>query len=89
MQDGAAACTTCRASLNEIEADTASAPNRKSAAIQAVASLLAPTERVERVRVASFLSGTISSPEDVEEAIQRLRDRLLKLLAEGVRVVLE
>src|SRR5207249_2643065 len=49
MQDGAAACTTCRASLNEIEADTASAPNRKSAAIQAVASLLAPTERVERV----------------------------------------
>src|SRR5262245_36882236 len=78
MQDGAAVCMTCRASLNEIEADTASASNRKTSALQVVASLLAPKERVERVRVASFLSGTISDPEDVEEAIQRLRDRLLK-----------
>lgn len=89
LQDGAAVCATCRASLNEIEADTASAPNRKTAALQAVASLLAPTERVERVRVASFLSGTLSDPKDVEEAIERLKERLLKLLAEGVRVVLE
>jgi hypothetical protein len=89
LPEGSPFCVTCRASLNEIEADIAAANGLKASVLQAVSSLVAPAERIERVRIAAFLGGTLNSPEDVEIAIERLREHLLKLLAEGARIVLE
>jgi hypothetical protein len=89
LPEGTPYCVVCRSSLNEVEADIAAAHGLKAGVLQAVSSLAAPTERIERVRIAAFLSGTLNSAEDVEAAIERLREHLLKLLAEGARIVLE
>jgi hypothetical protein len=89
LPEGSPSCSICRSSLNEIEADIAAVNGLKAGVLQSITSLTAPAERIERVRVASFLSGTLSRPEDVEAAIGRLREHLLKLLAEGARIVLE
>jgi hypothetical protein len=82
-------CSNCRSSLNEIEADIAAVSGVRGAALQALARLAAPQQRVERVRLATFLGGRLQSPADIEAGIERLREHLLKLLAEGVRIVLE
>ncbi|MBI4519050.1 MAG: BREX system P-loop protein BrxC [Deltaproteobacteria bacterium] len=83
------ACSTCRSSLNEIEADMAAVAGLSGAALQVLASMAAPNQRVERVRLAAFLGSRLESPADVEAGIERLKEHLLKLLAEGVRIVLE
>jgi hypothetical protein len=44
---------------------------------------------VERVRVSAFFDGALESPESVDAAVDRLREHLLKLVAEGARIVLE
>ncbi len=88
LPDGSPVCATCRTSLNGLEAEIALAPSLCATAQAALATLLAPTDRIERVRVAEFL-GRIQSEKDIDAAIQRLREHLRKLLAEGVRIVLE
>lgn len=89
LPPGAAVCASCRASLNELAADLDAIPGRQATSMQLLAARLSPTERVERVRLATFLSGTFTGPGDVEVAIERLKAHLLKLLAEGARVVVE
>jgi hypothetical protein len=44
---------------------------------------------VERVKVSEFFSGSFETPEQVKEAVARLQDHLLKLLDEGVKIVVE
>jgi len=41
------------------------------------------------VRASSILGSVVETPGDIEEAIERLREHLLKLLAEDIRIVLE
>jgi hypothetical protein len=45
--------------------------------------------KVERVRVREFLSGSFESPDQVKQAVLKLQDHLLKLLEEGVKIVVE
>jgi hypothetical protein len=45
--------------------------------------------KVERVRVSEFFAGSFETPEQVKEAVARLQDHLLKLLDEGVKIVVE
>jgi len=56
-----------------------------------VQELTAPEEKIERVRVSDVagVGQTLSSSEEVEDLLERLRDHLLKLIAAGVKVVLE
>jgi len=51
--------------------------------------LVAPEERVERVPVRRFFTGSVTTPEELEEALSRLREHCLKLLSEGARVIIE
>ena len=44
---------------------------------------------MERVKVSEFFSGSFETQEQVKEAVARLQDHLLKLLDEGVKIVLE
>ena len=48
-----------------------------------------PEIKVERVRVAEFLTGSFETPDQIKEAVARLQDHLLKLLEEGVKIVVE
>ena len=62
---------------------------RRSEAIRRLQELAAPEQKVERVHVTQVLGSVLETPEDVEEAIERLKEHLLKILAEGSRIVLE
>lgn len=48
-----------------------------------------PEQRVERVKVTRVMGREIATAEDVERVVNLLRDFLLKLVQEGVRIILE
>jgi hypothetical protein len=45
--------------------------------------------KIERVRISKFFSGAFDSADQIKEAVARLQDHLLKLLDEGVKIVVE
>ena len=88
---GSLTCQVCGASLSEMNSDMAAAGSLRSRILLRVQELVRPEEQIERVRVADVagLGKTLSTSEEVEELLDRLKDRLLKLIAAGVKVVLE
>ena len=56
-----------------------------------VQKLTAPEERVERVKISDVVGvgRTLGDPGEVEGVLGELSDHLLKLIASGVKVVLE
>jgi len=89
LRDDKLVCVNCRASLSEIEGDIAALSSRLSESLAKLEHALRPEERIERVRVAELVDSAVATKEDVEEFIERLRNHLLKLIEEGVRVILE
>ncbi len=82
-------CRTCRATIAQMESEIAAVDSLKSQAIRELQELAAPEKKIVRVRVSSVLGSIVETPEDVEQAVERLKEHLLKLLAEDTRVVLE
>ncbi|MFQ5342663.1 MAG: BREX system P-loop protein BrxC [Anaerolineae bacterium] len=91
LSDGALVCGNCRASLAEMASDVAAVGSLRSGVLLRVQELAAPEERIERVRVADVAGAgeTLSTPQEVDDLLDRLRDHLVKLIASGVKVVLE
>ena len=48
-----------------------------------------PEVKIERVRVSEFLEGSFESEEQIKKAVARLQVHLLKLLDEGIKIVVE
>jgi hypothetical protein len=83
-------CDDCRASIAQMESDLAAVEGLKAQAIGRLQELTAPKEgKLERVRLAEFFTEAVESEESVERAVERLREHLLKLVAEGVKIILE
>jgi hypothetical protein len=76
-----------------MQSDSVALDGIKAQAIARIQELTAPPEeegvRTERVKLSEFFIDTLDSPEAVEEAIQRLREYLLKLTSENVRIIVE
>ena len=72
-----------------MESDLAAAVSLRGQVSERVHSLVTPQEKVERVRVSELLAGDLTTPEAVDAALAKLRERLLALLDEGVRIILE
>jgi hypothetical protein len=89
MAEGALVCSRCGASLGQMESDLAARDGLLANILARVEELTRPGERLERVRAASFFSGTLDSEEAVDQAIERLREHLLKKLAEGLKLIVE
>ncbi len=89
LPDGADACRRCRATVAQMESETAAVDSLKIEVIGELQKLATPEKKIVRVRVADFTGRVIESSSDVEEATARLKEHLLKLVAEDVRIVLE
>jgi len=90
LPDTALACKTCRASVNQMESDVEALGGLFAKAVAEMQRLTTPPEvKMERVRVSEFFSGSFETQEQVKEAVARLQDHLLKLLDEGVKIVVE
>jgi hypothetical protein len=82
-------CRYCDATIGQIESDIAALDGLKSQVIAQIQSIIAPEEHVERVRLSTFFTGTFESKQEIDDTVERLREYLLKLLAEGVKIILE
>lgn len=80
---------TYRPSISEMRSEIDAVSYLQAQAIRRLQELAAPDERIEHVRLSAVVSGRIETREDVEAALGQLREYLLKLLAEDVRIVLE
>ncbi|MBW2084043.1 MAG: hypothetical protein JRI39_13475 [Deltaproteobacteria bacterium] len=89
LHESAIACTTCKASIAQMETDIAAKDAIVDQAIKKLQQTAAPGEQIERVRVSKFLAGKLETPEDVEAAVNELKAYLLKLIASGTKIVLE
>jgi hypothetical protein len=90
LADGSLACESCRAGLGQMESDVAAIGGLLAQAVAQVQKLVTPPEvKLKRVRVAEFFSDSLETEEQVRQAVESLQDHLLKLLGEGVKVVVE
>ena len=71
-----------------MESDLAAVAGLKAQVIGRLQEITAPKEKkLERVRLVEFFTEAIESEESVERTIERLREHLLKLVAEGVKII--
>jgi hypothetical protein len=90
LPDTALVCESCRASVNQMESDVEALGGLFTKVVTEMQKLTTPPElKVERVKVSEFFSGSFETHEQVKEAVARLQDHLLKLLDEGVKIVVE
>ncbi len=86
---GDVACRRCGATVGQMDSDVAAVSELRDEAQERLFMAIAPDVPVERVQVSAFFDGSLESPEAVDAAVERLREHLLKLVAEDVRIVLE
>lgn len=82
-------CRQCAATVSQMESDLAALDGLKTQALVRLQELTAPKEKVERVKLAAFFGNGMESEEEIDKAIEQLKAHLLKLIAEGIRIVLE
>jgi hypothetical protein len=84
------ACNACRAGVSQMESDIEALGGLFAKVVSEIQRLTTPPEvKIERVRVSEYFSGSFESADQVKKAVARLQDHLLKLLDEGVKIVVE
>lgn len=89
LREGELGCRRCQATLEQMESDLLAVQGILGQTIARLQELATPQEQLERVRVRDFFDRVLENESDIEEALERLRDYLLKRLAAGVKVILE
>jgi hypothetical protein len=93
LPEGDTVCPNCRATVGQMETDLVALSGLKFQALDRVRGIVEP-DHIERVRLAAYFDGEVLDSEEAvqaatERATERLREDLLKLLAEGKKIVLE
>lgn len=89
LPGGAETCSLCGATIPQMETDISVVEAIRDSVIKRVQELFAPEEKFERVRVSTLFSGKLETTEDVDNFIEQLKEHLLKLVASGVKVLLD
>lgn len=82
-------CKVCNASMAQLESDGIAVDAVKRRAIDSIMKLAEPEEKVERVKIAQFVTGRLEKEEDIDKALEKLKEHLLKLIATGSKIILE
>jgi hypothetical protein len=89
LPSGALVCRRCSATLAQMESDLAAATGLRAQVMDRVRELATPEVKIERIRVADYVPSDLSSEEAIIDAVERLRDRLIELFRQGVKIILE
>ena len=90
LPDSDAGVRRMQATVSQMESDMAALGGLFAQVVAQIQKLTTPADvKIERVRVADFFSGSMESEDQVKQAVARLQDHLLKLLDEGVKIVVE
>jgi hypothetical protein len=88
--DTSLVCNACRAGMNQMESDFEALGGLFAKVASEIQRVTTPPDvKIERVRVSEYFSGSFESADQVKKAVARLQDHLLKLLDEGVKIVVE
>ena len=92
--ENAIVCQTCRATLSQMDSDMAALGGFKAQVLARIYEFLAAADkakgtRVDRVKVLEFFNTALDNEASVNDAVDRLREHLQKLLAEGAKIILE
>jgi hypothetical protein len=88
--EGTLVCTTCGATLSQMESDLAALSGLVAQALAQIQKATTPPDiKIQRVHLAEFFTGAIDTEEQVKQAVTQLQDHLLKLLDAGVKIVVE
>jgi len=82
-------CDSCRATIEQLESDALAIRSIQETAIRKIEELTAPDEKIQYVRVSELVSGYMEKKEDVEKALEEIREHIMKMLAEGYKVYLQ
>jgi hypothetical protein len=82
-------CTHCNATFSQMESDLAAAGNLRVQIIERIHALAQPQVQVQRVRVSKFFTEELSDEKAIDDALAKLKEHLLELINEGVKIVLE
>src|SRR5262249_51919657 len=89
LPPGDTVCRNTRATISQMESDIAAVEPLTREVLRHLQKILEPYERIERFRVANHISGKISNEQELDEALKALREKLIKILAQGSKVTLE
>lgn len=91
LSGGELVCRRCRASLAQMASDLAAVDGLRAGVLRQVQELTTPEEPIERVRLADIagIGLTLSDEAEVDDFLARLRDSLVRLVATGIKVVVE
>jgi hypothetical protein len=78
-----------QSSLREIESDIDAVNKRKTDVLENIQRVIAPDEVIQRVQLTKFFPDTLETEEEIEQAVNTLRERLKELVAKGIKVILE
>jgi len=86
-----AASLMFKPSLAEMASDLAAVNGLRANILLRLQEMGAPEEKVESVRITTVVGvgRTLQSEQDVEDLLEQLRDHLLKMVAAGVKVIVE
>lgn len=89
LPEGESCCRNCGASMAQMQSDLAAVSGITATVIRAIGKLAAPEERIERIRITSITAQRISSEQELDVLLKEIRERVLKLLKQDVKVILE
>jgi hypothetical protein len=93
LPEGALYCNYCQATLRQIDFELAAVDSLKRQVITHIQELTAPRQetgrQTERIKILDFFDQTLETDEDVDAAVDRLRDYLHKKVAEGSIIIME
>jgi hypothetical protein len=92
LLDGVLECQRCKASLITIDAQRINIQTNKTQTLTRLYEITTPVGEmapapIRQVKASAFFSDVLESNEDLDEAIERLREHVRGLLAEGARVI--
>lgn len=90
LPPGSMVCRRCKATVSQMESDLAALGGLFAQVVAQIQKLTTPPDvKVKRVRIAEFFNDAMDDEGQVKAAVARLQDHLLKLLDEGVKIVVE
>jgi len=89
LPEGETVCPVCHATVGQMETDLVALSSLKFAVLDRLLGIV-EDDHIEHVRLSAYFNGgVLDSEEAVQAATERLREDLLKILAEGKKIVLE
>src|SRR5207248_5391341 len=89
LPPSSAVCRRTGATVAQLESDLVAVEAITRSVLSRVYEEAAPEEKIERMSMARLYPSRITSPEEMEQVIKDLRDRISKILAQGGSVILD